>query len=91
MITSENRAESYNKVNKTLRYSQILNVLEKVYPRGLSVREIMNKLKIDERNYIAPRCTELAQKGKIKEIGKTYDFITKRNITVYKYLKEGEI
>lgn len=90
MVASENRAESYNKVNKTLRYSQILNVLEKVYPRGLSVREIMNKLKIDERNYIAPRCTELVHKGKIIEIGKTFDFITKRNITVYRLIKEGE-
>lgn len=90
MIASENRAESNSKVNRQVRYSQILNELEKVYPRGLSVREIMNNLKFDERNYIAPRCTELVQFGKIKEIGKTYDFTTKRNITVYRLIKEGE-
>ena len=48
----------------------------------------MNNLNFNERNYIAPRCTELKDKGKIEEIGKTYDYITNREITVYRLVKE---
>lgn len=88
MITKETRAESNLKVKRKIRYSQIINELEKVYPKGLSVRELMNNLNFNERNYIAPRCTELKDKGKIEEIGKTYDYITNREITVYRLVKE---
>lgn len=91
MITRETRADSNSKVKRKVRYSQILNELDKVYPKGLSVRELMNNLNFNERNYIAPRCTELKEKGKIKEIGKTYDFNTNREITVYRIVKEEEI
>lgn len=88
MITKETRLASNMKVDRRLRYSQILTALENVYPKGMTVREIMENFKIKERNYIAPRCTELKEKGLIEEIGKAYDYITNRNITIYRIVKE---
>ena len=83
MITKETRAESLKKLDKNLRYTQIIECL-KNENNGLTAREIANRLGSNERNYTAPRCTELVQKGKLEVIGKRYDTFTKTNVAVYK-------
>ena len=82
MITKETRTESLNELDKIKRYEEIRYVLKNEI-NGLTARELAKKLGSDERNYTAPRCTELVQMGKLEVIGKRYDPITKRNVAVY--------
>lgn len=37
----------------------------------------------EERNYVAPRLTELTRKNEVEVISKRYDKKTKRNVAVY--------
>ena len=82
MITNETRAESLNELDKTKRYEEIRYAL-KNEADGLTARELAKKLGSEERNYVAPRLTELTRKNEIKVISKRYDKKTKRNVAVY--------
>lgn len=82
MITKETRAESLNELDRAKRYEEIRYALKNEI-NGLTARELANKLGSKERNYTAPRLTELARKGEIKVISKRYDKKTKRNVAVY--------
>lgn len=82
MITKEIRAESLNELDKTKRYEEIRYAL-KNEANGLTARELAKKLGSEERNYVAPRLTELTRKNEIKVISKRYDKKTKRNVAVY--------
>lgn len=82
MITKETRAESLNELDKTKRYEEIRYAL-KNEANGLTARELAKKLGSEERNYVAPRITELTRKNEIKVISKRYDKKTKRNVAVY--------
>lgn len=82
MITKETRAESLNELDKTKRYEEIRYAL-KNEANGLTARELAKKLGSEERNYVAPRLTELVAKGEIEVISKRYDEKTKRNVAVY--------
>lgn len=82
MITKETRAESLNELDKTKRYAEIRYALKNEI-NGLTARELANKLGSQERNYVAPRLTELVRKGEIEVISKRYDKKTKRNVAVY--------
>ncbi len=82
MITKETRAESLNELDKTKRYEEIRYAL-KNEANGLTARELAKKLGSEERNYVAPRLTELTRKNEIKVISKRYDKNTKRNVAVY--------
>lgn len=82
MITKETRAESLNELDKTKRYEEIRYAL-KNEANGLTARELAKKLGSEERNYVAPRLTELTGKNEIKVISKRYDKKTKRNVAVY--------
>ena len=75
MITKETRKESLNATDKTKRYAEIKEVLSREKD-GLTAREIANRLGSNERNYTAPRCTELVDMGQLAVIGKRYDAIT---------------
>lgn len=81
-ITTITRKDSLNKLDKSIRYTQIIYILEK-YPEGLTARKIANNLGSQERNYVAPRCTELVEKGILRVITKEYDEFTKRKVAVY--------
>lgn len=89
MIEKETRRESLEKVDKQKRYFQIRNVL-KNNKNGMTAKEIATVLGFPERNYTAPRLTELVSKGEVETIGKEYDPETNRNVTLYK-LKEVEL
>lgn len=82
MITNETRAESLNELDKTKRYEEIRYAL-KNEANGLTARELAKKLGSEERNYVAPRLTELTRKNEIKVISKRYDKKTKRKVAVY--------
>lgn len=69
MITKETRAESLNELDKTKRYEEIRYAL-KNEANGLTARELAKKLGSEERNYVAPRLTELTRKNEIKVISK---------------------
>ena len=82
MITNETRAESLNELDKTKRYEEIRYALKNEI-NGLTARELAKKLGSEERNYVAPRLTELTRKNEVKVISKRYDKKTKRNVAVY--------
>ena len=82
MITKETRAESLNELDKTKRYEEIRYALKNEI-NGLTARELAKKLGSEERNYVAPRLTELTRKNEIKVISKRYDKKTKRKVAVY--------
>ena len=68
------KAEAEQKVNKKIRYQQIIEILseskEPMSAKDLSV-EMKNRgySKTDERNVAAPRITELLQKGILENVG----------------------
>lgn len=82
MITNETRAESLNELDKTKRYEEIRYALKNEI-NGLTARELAKKLGSEERNYVAPRLTELTRKNEVEVISKRYDKKTKRNVAVY--------
>ncbi len=86
MIEKETRRESLEKVDKQKRYFQIREVLRNSKD-GMTAKEIATILGFPERNYTAPRLTELVSKGEVEAVGKAYDPDTKRNVALYK-LKE---
>lgn len=82
MITKETRAESLNELDKKKRYEEIRYALKNEI-NGLTARELAKKLGSEERNYVAPRLTELTRKNEVEVISKRYDKKTKRNVAVY--------
>lgn len=89
MITHETRRLSYKDImTKTnIRYSQILEVLGN---NEMTAKEIAVKLynlgitDSPERNYVAPRATELVKFGIIKTVGKKKCDWTGKQVAVYK-------
>ena len=90
--TLETRSESFEKVDKQKRYSQILECLceaNKSPERGLTAKEcavmMMQKgyIPTSERNFVSPRLTELGQHGVVEPIGKTVCKYTGKKVTVW--------
>lgn len=84
--TLETRKESHDKVNKKLRYLQILDILGN---RQMTAKEIAVEMEDkgyttnDDRNNAAPRLTELCQQGKVDVIGKRECIYSGRRVSVY--------
>lgn len=89
LTTLETRSEAHESVNKNLRYSQIIECLLESRI-GLTAKEIavimMQKgyIPTSERNYTAPRLSEMMESGVVEPIGKTKCEYTGRTVTVYK-------
>ena len=87
--TLETRTESHERVDKKLRYSQIIECLLESRV-GLTAKEIavimMKKgyIPTSERNYTAPRLSEMMESGVVEPIGKQTCEYTGRTVTVYK-------
>ena len=93
-IPKDTRRESHAaiKSNKAARQDAILAILREcgdmtaqevaaeLYRRGLALS--------DERNYAAPRLTELYQAGKVRPVGKKPCAKTGRNVTLWSVRKE---
>lgn len=87
MITYETRSESYEKVDKNLRYSQILECLSDKEMTAKEIAVEMYKkgyIPSDERNFTAPRLTELSIKGIVEPINKKKCTYTGKTVSVYK-------
>lgn len=92
LTTLETRAEAHEEVNKNLRYKQIIGVLRN-YPAGLTAKEIaaemcrQGEIPTSERNFTAPRLTELGRRGTVEPIGKKICSYTGKRVTVWSLCK----
>lgn len=88
----ETRAEANESVDRQKRYAQILGCLEECGPstaKQIAVWLCMTgQLPTSERNFTAPRLTEMCEKGMVEPIGKTRCVFTGKTVTVYG-LREG--
>ena len=90
MTTFETRAESNDLVPRDLRYKQIIEIFEDQAPRNLTAKEVaifMHNRGFtpnSERNFSAPRITELMQKGMLEPAGKTKCRYTGKTVTIYR-------
>lgn len=87
MTTLETRSEANEQVDREKRYAQILECLEDYSFTAKELAVLMNikgYIPTTERNFTAPRLTELAQKGKVEPVGKKRDSWTGRMVTVYR-------
>lgn len=86
-VTLDNRAASYEAVDKAERYRQIIECLEecpKMTAKQIAVR-MWEKgyIPTGERNFSAPRLTELAKKGVVDTVGKMRCQWTGKMVTLY--------
>lgn len=65
-----------------LRKRMILEVLGR--DRAMTAREIADELGFVERNSTAPRLTELEERGIVEKVGKKFDKVTRRMVTIYR-------
>ena len=85
-ITPETRGEANETVDKAKRYKQILEVLE---GKELTAKEIAVEMQrrryipTTERNFTAPRLTELSQNEIVEPIGKKKCQYTGKKVAVY--------
>lgn len=93
ITTFDTRAEAHEQVDKKKRYSQIIECLTE---NGvLTAKEcayiMMQKgyIPTAERNFTAPRMTELCRAGVIDQIAKKTCSWTGKKVTVYGLRREG--
>lgn len=88
--TIETRAEANALVAKEKRYQQILEVLREYGP--MTAKEVAVKLATKgyvpdaERNWSAPRLTEMSHNGLVEPIGKKKCKYTGKTVAVYEVL-----
>lgn len=93
-LTSETRAEAEANVDKRKRYRQILAVLG---DKELTAKEIAVRMchegyiPTDERNFAAPRLTEMSHKGIVEPVGKKRCRYTGKTVSVYRRIKGEEL
>ena len=93
-ITRETRRESYKAVLPTLtvRQKTVLQILKDC--GDMTAQEIAAELQrrgitpTDERNFSAPRLTELADKGLVRTVGKKFCGKTGRKVSVWSAVSE---
>lgn len=85
--TLETRSEAYEKVDKQRRYSQIIECL--IEGHALTAKEcavmMMQKgyIPTSERNFVAPRLTEMGHAGVVEPIGKKLCAYTGKKVSVW--------
>jgi hypothetical protein len=88
--TLECRHDSHEKVDKKKRYRQITSILASYKVTGLTAKEVAARMYAkglipsDERNYTAPRLTEMCEQGIVEPIGKRVCNWTGKKVTVYR-------
>ena len=85
--TLDTRSDANESVDKAKRYSQIIECLNEDHEmtaKEVAVR-MMEKgyIPTSERNFTAPRLTEMAHKGIVEPIGKKHCAYTGRMVAVY--------
>lgn len=90
---AESRRESRERINTKARRAQVLSLL-KILKRA-TAREVAEAMYVRgyvntaDRNNAAPRLNELVKTGKVEPVGKKFDSVTGRNVTVFK-IRKGE-
>lgn len=91
--TLETRSESNETIDKKKRYKQIIEVLKgkEMTAKEIAV-EMCNRgyIPTSERNFTAPRLTELSKNGIVEPCGKQRCSYTGKTVAVYKLL-EGQM
>lgn len=84
--TLETRNEAHEQVDRAKRYKEILECLgnKKMTAKEVAV-EMFNKgyIPTTERNFTAPRLTELSQRGIVEPVGKKKCQYTGKTVAVY--------
>lgn len=92
--TYDTRSESNNTIDRKKRYKQIIEILSE--GKELTAKEIAVEMwnrgyiPTSERNFTAPRLTELSYKGIVEPCGKEKCKYTGKNVAVYKLIS-GEL
>lgn len=87
-ITLETRLESEQEVDKKKRYRQIIEILTE-NKEPMTAKEIAvamfkkNWIPSSERNFTAPRLTELCEEGVVDTLGKKKCEYTNKSVTIY--------
>lgn len=90
-VTPSTRGEANESVDRETRYRQIIEVLR---GKELTAKEIAAEMHrkgytpTDERNFTAPRLTELSHKGVVEPIGKKKCQYTGKTVAVYAIREE---
>ncbi len=84
----ETRSESYESVDKTKRYKQILEIMtdnkEPMTAKEISVEMFKRGYTpTSERNFSSPRITELLKNGTLDVVGKKRCRFTGKTVSVY--------
>ena len=90
--TLETRSEAYEAVDKKKRYKQIIEILQsgkEMTAKEIAV-ELCNKgyIPTSERNFTAPRLTELSKCGVVEPVGKQRCKYTGKTVCVYALLEK---
>ena len=86
-VTLETRHDAHESVDKEKRQKQVLECLAKYGP--MTAKECASAMfrkgyiPTNERNFTAPRLTELARAGKVEAIGKKVCQWTGKKVAVY--------
>lgn len=92
IITLETKTEANNKVDKTKRYQQIIECLrERPQQTAKEIAVMMYEkgyIPNSERNFTAPRLTELSQLGIVEPIGKVKCKYTGKTVAVYQLFRK---
>ena len=86
VTTYETRGEAEKKVDKQKRYQQIIACLNEAPMTAKEIAYEMyrkGQIPTSERNFTAPRLTELMNKGVVEPIGKQRCVWTGKMVTVY--------
>lgn len=91
--TFSTRSEANETIDRKKRYKQIIEILtggKEMTAKEIAV-EMCNRgyIPTSERNFTAPRLTELSYKGVVEPIGKQKCTYTGKKVAVYR-LKEGQ-
>lgn len=92
MITYETRRASNKTIDREIRYKQILGILKNSTMTAKEIAVEMCNLGFtpnSERNFSAPRLTELVDKGLVEVIGKKVCEYTGKTVSVYKLKGEA--
>ena len=91
-VTPSTRAEAHETIDKQKRYRQILECLyeaKRLGLAGLTAKECAvmmcrkGYIPTSERNFTAPRLTEMSQEGMVEPVGKMVCEYTGKKVAVY--------
>lgn len=94
MITNETKQMSFDdiKQSREKRYKQILDILgiNQMTAKEIAVKMCEKRLiPNSERNFTAPRLTELCDKGIVEKVGKKKCKYTGKFVAVYRKVENG--